>query len=132
MCVLLRVYVCLANEEGKEEGNEEGSEEGSEEEVRFLLMVPNTFVWMRYATTQTYSAAGEEWREVLVKCHGHVRETDMGCPKGMDAHDPRGRGWWCYHNDTMKFFVRNRILELEDEKPYIPISPSAPIPYSYE
>ena len=84
---------------------------------------------MRYGTRNGFTTAGETWREVLVKCWGHVRETEMGCPKGMQNFDPRGRGWWCYHDFVMKFFLKERILELTEEKPYIPISPSV-IPIS--
>ena len=74
----------------------------------FSLMVPDTKVWMRYATRQHDSSTGEAWMKVfkvLVKCHGHVRETDMGCLGGMDPFDPKGRGWWCYHDDVMKFLL---------------------------
>ena len=81
----------------------------------FSLMLLEMKVWMRYATTQCDSTTGEAWREVLVKCHGHVRETDMGCPCGMDPSDPSGRGWWCYHDGTMKFFLKERALELDHE-----------------
>ena len=44
----------------------------------------------------------------MVYRYGHVNETDLGY-----GDDPNDYGWWCVHENVLKFFLRRRILEVQ-------------------
>ena len=81
-----------------------GEDDEVQEDLGFSLMIPGATVFMRYGTRQHNSSAGEDWREVMVYKHGLVGDTDLGYG---DAD-----GWWCVHDNVLKFFLRRRIREV--------------------
>ena len=74
----------------------------------FQLMVPGTFVCIRYRTTQFGSVPETKWRCVKVERAGLVCETDYG------RDDDFRHGYWCYHGGILKFFLLSRILEVRE------------------
>ena len=81
-------------------------------------MVPGRFVMIRYRSTQRGSVPETEWRCLLVKRLGLVRETEMGHDDDMCL------GWWCEGAmgvgflGQMKFFLKCRILEVLGDDHY--------------
>ena len=81
-------------------------------DIDWTLLVPGNVVKIRYATTQWDSKDGREWRSAieilkparLVSLPFRVRKVDQDLP-----------GWWVRQGGKDKFFLKSRILDVEQD-----------------